>query len=69
MGPELVLTSAVIQDQEMDQRRLFTNGVFVLGSFLSGLAGAEYGMTTVMDTTVIVEAFVVSMLGAYSHHC
>ena len=50
----------------VDQSRLFT-GVFVLGSFLAGLAGAlqvpRVPLTTVMDTTVIVEAFVVVVIG------
>mgnify|MGYP003694143903 CR=1 FL=1 len=50
----------------VDQRRLFT-GVFVLGSFLAGLGGAlqvpRLALTTVMDTTVIVEAFVVVVIG------
>src|SRR5882672_6534315 len=67
-----VLIRAATQDREMvaalgvDQRRLFT-GVFVLGSFLAGLAGAlqvpRLALTTVMDTTVIVEAFVVVVIG------
>ena len=50
----------------VDQARLFT-GVFVLGSFLAGLAGAlqvpRVPLTTVMDTAVIVEAFVVVVIG------
>jgi branched-chain amino acid transport system permease protein len=67
-----ILIRAATQDREMvaalgvDQRRLFT-GVFVLGSFLAGLAGAlqvpRVALTTVMDTTVIVEAFVVVVIG------
>ncbi len=67
-----ILIRAATQDREMvaalgvDQRRLFT-GVFVLGSFLAGLAGAlqvpRTALTTVMDTTVIVEAFVVVVIG------
>ena len=67
-----VLIRAATQDREMvaalgvDQRRLFT-GVFVLGSFLAGLGGAlqvpRLPLTTVMDTTVIVEAFVVVVIG------
>ncbi len=66
------LIRAATQDREMvaalgvDQSRLFT-GVFVLGSFLAGLAGAlqvpRLALTTVMDTTVIVEAFVVVVIG------
>src|SRR3984893_2088593 len=67
-----VLIRAATQDREMvaalgvDQRRLFT-GVFILGSFLAGLAGGlqvpRLALTTVMDTTVIVEAFVVVVIG------
>jgi len=67
-----ILIRAATQDREMvaalgvDQRRLFT-GVFVLGSFLAGLGGAlqvpRLALTTVMDTTVIVEAFVVVVIG------
>jgi branched-chain amino acid transport system permease protein len=67
-----ILIRAATQDREMvaalgvDQSRLFT-GVFVLGSFLAGLAGAlqvpRVPLTTVMDTTVIVEAFVVVVIG------
>ena len=67
-----VLIRAATQDREMvaalgvDQSRLFT-GVFILGSFLAGLAGAlqvpRLALTTVMDTTVIVEAFVVVVIG------
>jgi branched-chain amino acid transport system permease protein len=67
-----ILIRAATQDREMvaalgvDQSRLFT-AVFVLGSFLAGLAGAlqvpRVAITTVMDTTVIVEAFVVVVIG------
>ena len=67
-----VLIRAATQDREMvaalgvDQRRLFT-GVFILGSFLAGLGGAlqvpRLALTTVMDTAVIVEAFVVVVIG------
>src|SRR5262245_21184486 len=67
-----ILIRAATQDREMvaalgvDQSRLFTS-VFVLGSFLAGLAGAlqvpRVAITTVMDTTVIVEAFVVVVIG------
>src|SRR5258706_474818 len=67
-----VLIRAATQDREMvaalgvDQSRLFTS-VFVLGSFLAGLGGAlqvpRLALTTVMDTTVIVEAFVVVVIG------
>jgi len=67
-----ILIRAATQDREMvaalgvDQSRLFT-GVFVLGCFLAGLAGAlqvpRVALTTVMDTTVIVEAFVVVVVG------
>src|SRR6185437_13831307 len=67
-----ILIRAATLDREMvaalgvDQSRLFT-GVFVLGSFLAGLAGAlqvpRVPLTTVMDTAVIVEAFVVVVIG------
>jgi branched-chain amino acid transport system permease protein len=67
-----ILIRAATQDREMvaalgvDQARLFT-GVFVLGSFLAGLAGAlqvpRVPITTVMDGAVIVEAFVVVVIG------
>jgi branched-chain amino acid transport system permease protein len=67
-----ILIRAATQDREMvaalgvDQSRLFT-GVFALGCFLAGLAGAlqvpRVALTTVMDTTVIVEAFVVVVIG------
>jgi branched-chain amino acid transport system permease protein len=67
-----VLIRAATQDREMvavlgvDQSRLFTS-VFVLGSFLAGLGGAlqvpRQALTNVMDTTIIVEAFVVVVVG------
>src|SRR5262245_52912189 len=67
-----VLIRAASQDREMvaalgvDQSRLFT-GVFALGSFLAGLAGAlevpRVALTTVMDQRVIVEAFAVVVIG------
>jgi branched-chain amino acid transport system permease protein len=67
-----VLIRAATQDREMaaalgvDQSRLFT-GVFILGSFLAGLGGAlqvpRLALTTVMDTSIIVEAFVVVVIG------
>ncbi|MCI0548457.1 MAG: ABC transporter permease [Candidatus Rokubacteria bacterium] len=67
-----ILIRAATQDREMvaalgvDQRQLFT-GVFGLGSLLAGLAGAlqvpRVALTTVMDATVIVEAFVVVVIG------
>jgi branched-chain amino acid transport system permease protein len=67
-----VLIRAATQDREMvaalgvDQSRLFTS-VFVLGSFLAGLGGAlqvpRLALTTVMDTSIIVEAFVVVVIG------
>ena len=67
-----VLIRAATQDREMvaalgvDQSRLFT-GVFVLGSFLAGLGGAlqvpRLALTTVMDASIIVEAFVVVVIG------
>src|SRR6266702_2089035 len=67
-----ILIRAATQDREMvaalgvDQSRLFTGG-FIFGSFLAGLAGAlqvpRLALTTVMDTTVIVEAFVVVVIG------
>ncbi len=67
-----MLIRAATQDREMvaalgvDQSRLFTQ-VFAVGSFLAGLAGAlqvpRLALTTVMDTTVIVEAFVVVVIG------
>jgi branched-chain amino acid transport system permease protein len=67
-----VLIRAATQDREMvavlgvDQRRLFTS-VFALGSALAGLGGAlqvpRQALTNVMDTTIIVEAFVVVVIG------
>jgi branched-chain amino acid transport system permease protein len=67
-----ILIRAATQDREMvaalgvDQSRLFTS-VFVLGSFLAGLGGAlqvpRLALTTVMDTSIIVEAFVVVVIG------
>jgi branched-chain amino acid transport system permease protein len=67
-----ILIRAATQDREMvaalgvDQSRLFTS-VFVLGSFLAGLGGAlqvpRLALTTVMDTSIIVEAFVVVVVG------
>jgi branched-chain amino acid transport system permease protein len=67
-----ILVRAATQDREMvaalgvDQARLFTS-VFVVGSFLAGLGGAlqvpRQAITTVMDTTVITEAFVVVVVG------
>ena len=50
----------------VDQRRLFT-GVFVFGTWLAGLGGALaaplVALTPGMDTTIIVEAFVVVVVG------
>lgn len=67
-----VLVRAATADREMlgalgvDQRWLFT-GVFVFGSWLSGLGGAlaapTVALTPGMDTAVIVEAFVVVVVG------
>ncbi len=67
-----ILIRAATQDREMvaalgvDQSRLFTS-VFILGSFLAGLGGAlqvpRLALTTVMDTSIIVEAFVVVVIG------
>src|SRR4030095_7414264 len=67
-----ILIRAATQDREMvaalgvDQSRLFSS-VFVLGSFLAGLGGAlqvpRLALTTVMDTSIIVEAFVVVVIG------
>ncbi len=67
-----ILIRAATQDREMvaalgvDQSRLFTS-VFVLGSFLAGLGGAlqvpRLALSTVMDTSIIVEAFVVVVIG------
>jgi branched-chain amino acid transport system permease protein len=63
---------AATQDREMvaalgvDQARLFTT-VFVLGSFLAGLGGAlqvpRQALSTVMDASIITEAFVVVVIG------
>jgi branched-chain amino acid transport system permease protein len=67
-----VLLRAATADREMvgvlgvDQRWLFT-GVFVFGSWLAGLGGALaaplVALTPGMDTTIIVEAFVVVVVG------
>jgi len=67
-----ILIRAATADREMvaalgvDQARLFT-GVFVLGSILAGLGGAiqvpRQALTTVMDTSIITEAFVVVVIG------
>ncbi len=67
-----VLVRAATADREMvgalgvDQRWLFT-GVFVFGSWLAGLGGALaaplVALTPAMDTAVIVEAFVVVVVG------
>src|SRR5881296_3620435 len=67
-----VLIRAATLDREMvallgvDQARLFT-GVFALGSLLAGLAGAlqlpRVALTTVMDASIITEAFVVVVVG------
>jgi branched-chain amino acid transport system permease protein len=67
-----LLVRAATADREMaaalgvDQRRLFT-GVFVLGSFLAGLAGGlqmpRQALTNVMDLSMIAEAFVVVVIG------
>ncbi|HEV8311264.1 MAG TPA: ABC transporter permease [Methylomirabilota bacterium] len=67
-----VLVRAATADREMvsalgvDQRWLFTT-VFVFGSWLAGLGGALaaplVGITPGMDTAVIVEAFVVVVVG------
>jgi len=67
-----ILIRAATQDREMvaalgvDQAVLFTS-VFALGSFLAGLGGGlqvpRQALTTVMDTTVITEAFVVVVVG------
>jgi ABC-type uncharacterized transport system permease subunit len=67
-----ILIRAATSDREMvgalgvNQRWLFT-GVFALGAFLAGLAGAlqapRVALTTVMDATVIAEAFVVVVIG------
>lgn len=67
-----ILLRAATQDREMvaalgvDQRRLFT-GVFFLGAALAGLAGAlqlpREAVTLHMDMAIIVEAFVVVVVG------
>mgnify|MGYP001329910006 CR=1 FL=1 len=67
-----VLVRAATQDRDMtaalgiDQKRLFT-GVFALGSFLAGLGGAlqlpRDAVNHLMDMQVIVEAFVVVVIG------
>ncbi len=67
-----VLLRAATADREMvaalgvDQRLLFTT-VFVFGSWLAGLGGALaaplVALTPGMDTTIIVEAFVVVVVG------
>jgi branched-chain amino acid transport system permease protein len=66
------LVRAAREDPEMvgalgwDQRRLFTS-VFALGAGLAGLAGAltvpRQGLSIGMDSAVIVEAFVVVVVG------
>jgi branched-chain amino acid transport system permease protein len=67
-----ILLRAATQDREMvaalgvDQRKLFTN-VFALGSALAGLAGAlqlpREAVNLHMDMAVIVEAFVIVVIG------
>jgi branched-chain amino acid transport system permease protein len=67
-----VLVRAAASDREMagalgvNQAWLFT-GVFVVGSWLAGVAGAlqvaRQPLTTVMDAAIIVEAFVVVVIG------
>ncbi len=67
-----LLVRAATEDREMagalgiDQRRLFT-GVFFLGSLLAGLGGAlqlpRESVNLHMDLSVIVEAFVVVVVG------
>ena len=67
-----ILIRAATRDREMvgalgvNQSWLFTS-VFVLGSWLAGLAGAlqvpRVALSTVMDATIIVEAFVVVVIG------
>jgi branched-chain amino acid transport system permease protein len=66
------LIRAATHDREMvgalgvNQARLFT-AVFMLGTWLAGLAGAlqvpRQALTTVMDAGVIVEAFIVVVIG------
>jgi branched-chain amino acid transport system ATP-binding protein len=67
-----ILVRAATEDRDMvavlgeDQARLFT-GVFVLGSWLVGVGGTLaaplVALTPGMDTTMIVEAFVVVVIG------
>jgi branched-chain amino acid transport system permease protein len=67
-----VLVRAAASDREMvgalgvSQARLFT-GAFLVGSWLAGLAGAlqvpRQALTTTMDAAIIVEAFVVVVIG------
>lgn len=67
-----VLLRAAASDREMvgalgvSQARLFT-GAFLVGSWLAGLAGAlqvpRQALTTTMDAAIIVEAFVVVVIG------
>ncbi len=67
-----ILIRAATSDREMvgalgvNQAWLFT-GVFILGAWLAGLAGAlqvpRVALTTVMDASVIAEAFVVVVIG------
>ncbi|MBI3091504.1 MAG: ABC transporter permease [Candidatus Tectomicrobia bacterium] len=67
-----ILVRAATQDREMvtalgvNQKRLFTT-VFIVGSWLAGFAGMlaapMISVNPGMDTTVIVEAFVVAVIG------
>ena len=67
-----VLLRAAASDREtvgalgVSQARLFT-GAFLVGSWLAGLAGAlqvpRQALTTTMDAAIIVEAFVVVVIG------
>ncbi|MBI4246445.1 MAG: ABC transporter permease [Candidatus Rokubacteria bacterium] len=67
-----VRVRAATQDREMvavlgvDERRLFTS-VFFVGSVLAGLAGGlqvpRQALTNVMDASIIIEAFVVVVVG------
>lgn len=67
-----VRVRAATEDRDMaaalgvDQARLVSS-VFALGAFLAGLGGAlqvpRQALTTVMDTTVLTEAFVVVVVG------
>ncbi len=67
-----ILIRAATSDREMvgalgvNQAWLFT-GVFILGAWLAGLAGAlqvpRVALTTVMDASVIADAFVVVVIG------